>query len=212
VVSLPGVSRSAFSRQCPGASCRWPNGWHLNSRCPYPSPVTMDYCRYFCTFAQELRSDLHLCTVSCPRALVPSASPLVNVSPCQRVPSRKRVSPCHRAHVSPRASACPHVTMPTCPLAATPRSPLHRSSAPICTFALSHVLVPSGHRRRPLSPCPRASMSPLGALRQVAPSRKRVSPRGYAAFSSTHPTKTLPPGSFAKCTTRISRLLRAKIR
>ena len=90
------------------------------------------------TFAQELRSDLHLCTILAPASgpLV-FRVPLVPVSPCQHVPSRKRVSPCHRAHVSPR---------------------------------------------------------------------------GYAAFSCTHPTNTLPAPSRAKCTTRISRLLRAKIR
>ena len=41
-------------------------------------------------------------------------------------------------------------------------APLHRSSAPICTFALSHVLQPSGPRVlaaspfSPVSPCPRA--------------------------------------------------------
>jgi hypothetical protein len=34
-------------------------------------------------------------------SLDPSASLLVNVSPCQHAPSRKRVSPCHRAHVPP---------------------------------------------------------------------------------------------------------------
>ena len=36
-----------------------------------------------------------------PLSLRASSVPLVPVSPCQHVPSRKRVSPCHRAHVSP---------------------------------------------------------------------------------------------------------------
>ena len=37
-----------------------------------------------------------------PLSLRASSVPLVPVSPCQHVPSRKRVSPCHLAHVSPR--------------------------------------------------------------------------------------------------------------
>jgi len=40
VVSLSGVSRSAFSRRKPGASSRWPSGRILSTRCLCPSPDT----------------------------------------------------------------------------------------------------------------------------------------------------------------------------
>jgi hypothetical protein len=59
----------------------------------------------------------------------------------------------HRASGPPSLSClspCPHVTVPACPLAAPPRPPLHRSTAPICTFALPLscplALGPSGPR------------------------------------------------------------------
>ena len=45
---------------------------------------------------------------------------LVPVSPCQQFP---------------RASACPRVTLPTCPLAAPPRSPLHFCTGALLRFA-----------------------------------------------------------------------------
>ena len=46
VVSLSGVSPSAFSLRHPGASSRWPNGRFLNS--PMPVPVTRHLNR--CSF------------------------------------------------------------------------------------------------------------------------------------------------------------------
>jgi hypothetical protein len=74
-VSLSGFSRSAFSRRNPGASSRWPNGRFLNSRCPCLSPVTMDYCGYFCTFARGTAAfaPLHCLLSSGPPALVSSS-------------------------------------------------------------------------------------------------------------------------------------------
>ena len=64
----------------------------------WPTPATRRDGIHLCTFAQELRSDLHLCTVSlrpsCPLALV-SSCPRVLRSSCPRL---RPLSPCHHAH------------------------------------------------------------------------------------------------------------------
>ena len=83
-------------------------------------------------------------------------------------------------------AACPHVTLPTCPLAAPPRPLLHRSSAPICTFALPllpscpQVLVSS--HAPPLSPCQLASMPPRASACPRVPSRAPSPARYFFPF------------------------------
>jgi hypothetical protein len=125
----------------------WPTGpsfnWSTNAAClahrASEPPVLVSSCRassrlrrtHLCTFAQEHRSDLHLCTASdvsrsgqpalCstdqlmlprpepPGLRVSRLRPLVHVSPCPRAPSRsRRVPPCQLASVPPHGSAvCP---------------------------------------------------------------------------------------------------------
>ena len=91
----------------------------LSSASPYTQYSILDtLVSHICTFAQEHRSDLHLCTVSFsgPRALSPRAlvvCPILDAlvpsgprdlrSSCPRCISP--LSPCHRAHMPPRGFA-----------------------------------------------------------------------------------------------------------
>ena len=141
VVSLSGASPSAFSRRKPGASSRWPRGWPLNSRCPCPSPVT---CLFASPYTQYSILDTLLSSVQ------PSLSglPLVNVSTCQHVPSRKRVSPCPRASMSPLLCCL-------CFAACQPASITPRGLGRDCFAAVHHVSrTPRGLRPRLLRSLP----------------------------------------------------------
>ena len=77
----------------------------------------------------------------------------------------------HQASEPLGCSPCQRVTMPTCPLAASRRSPLHRSYAPICTFA-----------RYACFPCPRVTMPAcpleitLCVISLTLPPRSSISP------------------------------------
>ena len=95
------------------------NLYRVTSPSPGPSPSSASH---FCTFAQELRSDLHLCTSSLPLPCphVPSAMvPLLRSMPaCQQIPTRPRprlplpiLNPLY-----PVLSYFPHVPMPAGPL------------------------------------------------------------------------------------------------
>ena len=121
-----------FSLQPPEAGCQLPMAERPIPELPMPVPVTRhhvvclslysilhtQYSRiHFCTFAQEHRSDLHLCTAS-----LWSTGPLINrstsvcpLSPCPRAcmppPPIIRfpaslVSPLHARHPSPGAATC----------------------------------------------------------------------------------------------------------
>ncbi len=90
-----GVSPSAFSRQSLGASSRWPNGWQLNSRCPYPSPDTRSAAS---TFALLHRSTAPICTfaLSLPLGLGPPNHVPSRLSGLPMVPPLSSASPCAR--------------------------------------------------------------------------------------------------------------------
>jgi hypothetical protein len=87
---------------CPHPFIRFPSAAPLSRDSllpPSPSPgPSSSPPIHLCTFAQELRSDLHLCT---------KCSPL---------------SPCHLAHVPPRGSAAFWPPLPACQLANPPAS------------------------------------------------------------------------------------------
>ena len=111
MVSLSGSSCSAFSRRNPGASSLGPSSPRvlelyapsqssgspmvppLSSASPVPG-LPLSAVSHFCTFAQELRSDLHLCTScsgppvlqsSCPLAVsLPPHPPPLNLTPPQQ--------------------------------------------------------------------------------------------------------------------------------
>ena len=118
-ISHSGISHSAFGSrlQAPAAPpqlhlctaiAHVPSSprvlWHRPmSTCHRASVSPRALARaHLCTFAQELRSDLHLCTVS-PLSL--PASPLCFVPSCPPAlvsSSDALWPPCHRASVSPR--------------------------------------------------------------------------------------------------------------
>ena len=81
---------------------------------------------------------------TCPRAHVPPlafhASSLLHLCTVSLPP----LSTCQLASMSPRASACPRVTLPTCPLAASPRSPLHAASPHLHLCTVSLYPLPTG--------------------------------------------------------------------
>jgi hypothetical protein len=147
VVGLSGISRSAFSRQNPGASFRWPNGRFLNSRCPCLSPVTMDCCGYFCTFARGAAAfaPLHCLLSSGPPALVSSnyapsqSSGLPTMPPLSSASHYTRYSILDtRAFTfAPLHAAPPHLHLCTVSLAlSVPRplgvAPCQRVTVPAC--------------------------------------------------------------------------------
>jgi len=134
---------------------------------PYPRVPSRLRRAHLCTFAQELRSDLHLCTIHrCPRSHSPSlwaSEPLVN-----------------------RASEPLGLPRAPCGSAAPTFAPLHRSSAPLCTFAPS-AAAPS----RPL--CRRAQLlasSPLFVF-SVQAGRKAC---GKGSAPVTRDQGSLPSG------------------
>jgi len=129
VVSLSVVSRSAFSCRNPGANSLGPSSPPVMPQPIIRSPVSLvslSFARHPSPEAatrHPKRSLVLINRASGPLACI--AVSLVNVSTCQHVPSRKRLSPCQLAHVPPRGSAALTFAL------------LHRSTAPICTFALS---------------------------------------------------------------------------
>ena len=165
-----------FSLQPAEAWCQLLMAERPTPELPPPVPVTRHLALYlslysildtpashFCTFARGSAAfaPLHGIFVS-----------LANVSTCQLVNSRKRLSPCHRAHVSPRGIAtCPHVTVPACPLAHT-RAPLAVIVAASCErrCRATPPSRPRRHRSPMCWPRPRSS----GARNQR---RSAISPR-----------------------------------
>jgi len=174
VVSLSGICRSAFSRRNPGTSSFGPSSPPAlvssfpprvpMSPCPLsPSRVSREF-----TFAQELRSDLHLCTSVPPPA------------------TRGR-------HLPPETMPSPHVTLPACPLrlrrfasqhASMPADP-HAASGRVCLSPYSILDTPMPSCPRVLqSSCPRCEplvpMSPC----PLVPSRLSFAQRAYASFAA----------------------------
>ena len=120
---------------------------------PLPLPL---FSSHLCTFAQELRSDLHLCTVSlsCGRGATASRP-----STDAREPCRASLTSPHQGERTPRSGAPTYLILPPAtrgrhlpPETIPTFALLHRSSAPICTFALSHCLEVGARLRRVRSP------------------------------------------------------------
>ena len=90
---------------------------------PAPAPVSVPGILHLCTFAQEIRSDLHLLH-NLPRPL--ASQPLVPVSPCPRAPSRlRRVLPSGQLinRASEPLGLCVF-PLPVSPLSPSPHVPL----------------------------------------------------------------------------------------
>ena len=169
MVSLSGASRSAFSRQNPGASFRWPNGRLLNSRCPCPSPE--DVC-------PSQSSSLPI--------LPPLALPLrfpvsiVSLSLARQPPPE--AATCHPKRCLPPLHFCTGpMQIFTFALIEVPRSvqPSLLASGPLMLSRL----------RRQCLPCPRVNLS-TGQLICLSLVHRASEPPG---LSSCRDSAALPP-------------------
>jgi len=84
------------------------------------------------------------------------------------------------------------MSLPDAQYSVLAHSLLHRSSAPIRTFALPLVLVPSSPCALESAPCPRVTVPTCPLAKVHAPSRKRVPTCPLEGFAFAY---FLPPGA-----------------